>query len=83
MDSNLQRTKALQEWLQAHREEIRQYRGQFIAFNERGLLAHHHDLRQLRAEADSKGEDYVIDAVRSNPDAVYVLPITIRSISQH
>ncbi len=77
MDSNLQRTKALQAWLQAHREEVRQYRGQFIAFNERGLLAHHHDLTQLRVEAERKGEDYVIDVVRSNPDAVYVLPATI------
>jgi hypothetical protein len=77
------RTQAALQWLQAHREELSQFSGEYIAFNEHGVLAHHQELQTTLQSAKTTGQQYFIDIVRSNPDAVYILPIYIRSISNH
>jgi Family of unknown function (DUF5678) len=75
LNDEAKRSQAIMRWLHSHREEVSQYRGEYIAFNEHGLLAHHPDFETLMASARARGERFVIDVVRTNPDAVYILPI--------
>lgn len=70
------------EWLKNNRKELAEYAGEWIAFNQNGVIAHNKSGKTTAQEARSKQIDYVLKYVHpfEIPRVVRILPIRIRSL---
>jgi hypothetical protein len=72
------------EWYQNHKSQLRQYRGQWIAFTKEGIIAHHQSLKTMMANLGPY-TDYVIERIFENEfiEPLKLLPVRFRSIKKH
>lgn len=67
------------EWLKNNRKELAEYAGEWIAFNQNGVIAHNKSGKMAAQEARSKQTDYVFKYVRpfEIPRVVRILTFSI------
>jgi hypothetical protein len=73
------------EWYKDHKQQLKQYRGQWIAFTKDGILAHHQSVKAMMASLDPHRSDYVVERIFENEfiDPPKLLPVRFRSLKQH
>ncbi len=73
------------EWYKNNKSQLKQYRGQWIAFTKEGVIAHHQSFKTMMASLDSSQPEYVIDRIFENEfiDPPKLLPVRFRSLKKH
>jgi len=71
------------QWLNKNRHNLGQYRQQYIAYNQNGVLVNNANLSTLSEEAEKTGEVYSIYFVPKNNSCLRILPIQLRAVSRH
>jgi hypothetical protein len=73
------------EWYKDHKSQLKQYRGQWIAFTKDGILAHHQSFKTMIASLDPNRSDYVVERIFENEfiDPPKLLPVRFRSLKKH
>ncbi|MEO8147372.1 MAG: aspartyl protease family protein [Bacteroidia bacterium] len=72
--------KSLNNWTNENREHIRKYMGNYIAYNETGVIAYAKTLKALSTKADKITKDYLYYYVSPLMDKVRILPIHFRTM---
>ncbi len=70
-------------WLNRHREQLKEYAHQYIAYNSNGIIAHGSGLHQVLELAEASGETFAIYLVPGFTGSIVILPIRLRSVSRH
>jgi len=75
------------DWYKAHRRELKQYRGQWIAYTNKGVISHDRDYRKMKDAIDPSlsGLDYVIERIFESEfvDPVRFYPVRMRTLKSH
>jgi len=76
------------EWYKAHRRELKKYRGEWIAYTNKGVISYDRDYRKMMEGVDPKlsGLDYVIERIFESEfvdDPVKFYPVRFRSLKSH
>lgn len=75
------------EWYKAHRRELKKYRGEWIAYTNKGVISHDRAYRKMMEGVDPKlsGLDYVIERIFESEfvDPVRFYPVRFRSFKSH
>lgn len=74
------------EWYQANRRELKKYRGQWIAYTNRGVISCDRDYRKMKdgIPADTPKLGYAIDRIyESDIESVMFYPVRMRSLKSH
>lgn len=73
------------EWLKNNRKELIKYAGEWIAFNNAGVIVHNKSGRIVAKEARLTKQEYVLKYVHplEIPRAIRILPIRIRSLKNN
>ena len=70
-------------WLNRNRHTLTPYRGQYIAYNEEGIMSHGNNLDQVLQEARASGRRFLIYIVPSHKCSITLYPVRLRSVSRH
>ncbi|MEG4858926.1 DUF5678 domain-containing protein [Microcoleus sp. K1-B6] len=75
------------EWYKANRRELKKYRGQWIAYTNRGVISCDHDYRKMKNEipADTPKLSYVIGRIVEIEfvESVRFYPVRMRYFKSH
>jgi len=75
---------AMLQWLNRNRRSLlSKYKDQYIAYNEKGLIAHSESLQNILEKANSQEEEYLIYLVPKTTASIQILPIHFRSVVRH
>ncbi len=76
--------QAILRWLNQNREMVLDlYKDEYIAYNEKGIVAHSETLETVLKEAKASGQSFVIYLVPRNHYSIQILPIKFRSVVRH
>ena len=79
-----EQAEAMLRWLNQNRESILDvYKDQYIAYNEKGIVAHSENLQPVLEKAKVSGQTFVIYLVPRNHYSIQILPIKFRSVVRH
>ncbi|MGK7956031.1 MAG: retropepsin-like domain-containing protein [Crocosphaera sp.] len=79
-----EQTQAILNWLNKNREKVLDlYKDQYIAYNEKGIIAHSKHLKIVLEEAEASHQTFVIYLVPRNRYSIQILPIQFRSVVRH
>jgi hypothetical protein len=74
------------EWYKNHKSQLKQYRGQWIAFTKDGIIAHHQNFKTMMIDLNANHHSgYVIERIFENEfmDAPQLLPVRFKSLKKH
>ncbi|MEG4280756.1 DUF5678 domain-containing protein [Microcoleus sp. MON1_C1] len=75
------------EWYKAHRRELKKYRGEWIAYTNKGVISPDRDYRKMKdgIPADTPKLGYVIDRIFESEfiEPVRFYPVRMRSLKSH
>ncbi|OCR01996.1 hypothetical protein BCD67_05350 [Oscillatoriales cyanobacterium USR001] len=75
------------DWYKANRRGLKQYRGQWIAYTNKGVISHDRDYRKMKDAIDPSlsGLDYVIERIFESEfvDPVRFYPVRMRTLKSH
>ena len=75
---------AMLQWLNRnHKKLLAHYKGEYIAHNAHGILAHGENLQEVLEQANSFQEDYLIYVVPKRTASIQILTIYFRSVVRH
>ncbi len=82
MSENYQTT---QEWYKHNRHQLKQYRGQWIAYTKDGIIAHHPNFREMIDSISDQTIDFVIEKIDQTEYMTRpkFYPVRFRSVKQH
>ncbi len=74
-----------QEWYRANQKQLRHYRGQWIAYDAEGIIAHHPDYAQLIKAIPANAQNYFIERIDKTEFSQPVKFYTVRfgAIKKH
>ncbi len=79
-----EQAQAILRWLNKNRESILDlYKDQYIAYNEKGIVAHDEKLETVLKEAEATNQTFVIYLVPRKHYSIQILPIQFRSVVRH
>ncbi len=79
-----EKTYAILQWLNRNlRMLLSHYKNQYVAHNEKHLIAHSQNLQEVIKLANASGEYYVIYLVPRKTSSIQILPIYFRSVVRH
>ena len=79
-----EQAQAMLRWLNKNRESILDlYKDEYIAYNEKGIVAHGENLKPVLEKAQGSGQSFVIYLVPRNHYSIQILPIKFRSVVRH
>ena len=73
----------LSNWTNENRDLLRNYKGEYIAYNESGLIAHSKTLKSLMTKAEKVTKNYFYYYVSPYMDKIRILPIHFKKFTQH
>ena len=75
------------DWYKAHRPELKKYRGEWIAYTNKGVISHDRDYRKMKDEipADVPNLSYVIGRIYESEfvEPVRFYPVRMRALKAH
>ena len=75
------------DWYKAHRPELKKYRGEWIAYTNKGVISHDRDYRKMKdaIPADVPNLSYVIGRIYESEfvEPVRFYPVRMRSLKSH
>jgi len=75
------------EWYKANRRQLKKYRGEWIAYTNKGVISHDRDYRKMKdgIPADTPNLSYVIDRIYESEfvEPVRFYPVRMRSLKSH
>ncbi|TAG92684.1 MAG: hypothetical protein EAZ09_04150 [Oscillatoriales cyanobacterium] len=75
------------DWYKSHRRELKKYRGEWIAYTNKGVISHDRDYRKMKdaIPADTPNLSYVIDRIHESEfiEPVKFYPVRMRSLKSH
>lgn len=75
------------DWYKANRPQLKIYRGQWIAYTNKGVISHDRDYRKMKDAIDPSlsGLDYVIERIFESEfvDPVRFYPVRMRTLKSH
>ena len=75
------------DWYKAHRPELKKYRGEWIAYTNKGVISHDRDYRKMKDALDPSlsGLDYVIERIFESEfvEPVRFYPVRMRTLKSH
>lgn len=79
-----EQAQAILRWLNNNRERVLDlYKDQYIAYNEKGIVAHGEKLQPVLEEAEATHQTFVIYLVPRKHYSIQILPIQFRSVVRH
>ncbi len=79
---NKEQNQQIIQWLNRNRHNLWQYRQQYIAYNQNGVLVSNADLGIVIEEAEGTGEEYSIYFVPKHPSWLRFLPMLSKDRSK-
>ena len=75
------------EWYQANRPKLKKYRGEWIAYNNQGVISHHRDYDKMKEEIppNLSNLDYVIERIFESEfvEPIKFYPVRMRTLKTH
>ena len=79
-----EQAQAMLRWLNNNREKVLDlYKDEYIAYNEKGIIAHGENLEPVLEEAKTTHQSFVIYLVPRHHYSIQILPIQFRSVVRH
>lgn len=77
--------KTPEQWHKANRKELKKYRGQWIAYTNNGIIAHHPHYQEMINSIEDKTVDFVVERIYETEfsEPVKFFPIRFRNVKKH
>jgi len=73
------------DWYRENRQQLKLYRGEWIAFTKEGIIAHHRNFNTMMDHLDPNSSDYVVERIFENEfiEPLKFWPVRFRTVKQH
>lgn len=73
------------DWYKANRNQLKQYRGEWIVVTNQGVIAHHKDYRKATAIINSISCPYFIDRIFESEfvEPIRLIPLRLKQVKRH